>query len=47
MHTSNYLEPVADDLPTRDSGAWVAEKLDYLERYIDVFETSMHKKCVH
>lgn len=33
-----------DNLPMRDSGPWVAEKLDYLERYINVFETSMRKK---
>ena len=28
----------------RESGRWVAEKLDYLRRYIDVFETSMRTK---
>jgi three-Cys-motif partner protein len=44
MQTNPYLEPVADGLQTRDSGAWVAEKLDYLRRYVDVFETSMRKK---
>ena len=28
----------------RPSGSWVAEKLDYLERYISIFATSMHSK---
>lgn len=42
MH--NYLEPVDDGLAMRDSGMWAAEKLDYLERYIEIFETSMRKK---
>lgn len=37
-----YLQPQDDALPTRESGAWVVEKLDYLKRYVDVFETSMH-----
>lgn len=37
----NYLEPVADGLLMRESGAWVTEKLDYLQRYIEIFETSM------
>jgi three-Cys-motif partner protein len=44
MQTSTYLEPVADGLQTRDSGAWVAKKLDYLQRYVNVFETSMRTK---
>ena len=39
-----YLQPQSDGLLIRESGAWVAEKLDYLKRYIDVFETSMHQK---
>jgi three-Cys-motif partner protein len=38
---SNYLLPTDDDLPMRSSGRWAAEKLDYLRRYIEVFETSM------
>lgn len=42
MH--HYLEPVRDGLAMRDSGVWAAEKLDYLERYIEIFETSMRKK---
>ena len=41
---SNYLEPVEDGLPIRDFGPWVAEKLDYLKRYIGIFENSMHMK---
>ena len=40
----NYLLPQDDGLPMRESGPWVAEKLDYLKRYIDVFETSMRRK---
>ena len=36
-----YLLPEPDGLPTRPSGLWATEKLDYLRRYIDVFETSM------
>jgi three-Cys-motif partner protein len=28
----------------REAGAWAAVKLDYLARYIDVFETSMRQK---
>lgn len=39
-----YLQPQPDGLPMRESGPWVAEKLDYLGRYIDVFETSMREK---
>jgi len=40
----NYLQPIDDGLPMRPSGSWVAAKLDYLMRYIDIFETSMHSK---
>ena len=39
-----YLEAEDDGLPMREAGAWAAEKLDYLARYIDVFETSMRQK---
>ena len=42
MHS--YLQPQDDGLPMRPSGSWVAEKLDYLERYINIFEISMHSK---
>lgn len=40
----DYLKPIKDDLPMRSSGAWAKAKLDYLNRYIDVFETSMRNK---
>jgi len=40
----SYLEPVDDGLPMREAGKWAAAKLDYLQRYIDVFETSMRDK---
>ena len=39
-----YLEPKEDGLPMRESGDWVAEKLDYLERYIAIFENSMYRQ---
>jgi three-Cys-motif partner protein len=39
-----YLQPTDDGLPMRSSGPWAAEKLDYLRRYIDIFETSMREK---
>jgi three-Cys-motif partner protein len=39
-----YLKPREDGLLVRDSGRWVVEKLDYLERYINVFETAMRMK---
>jgi three-Cys-motif partner protein len=42
MHS--YMQPQEDGLPMRSSGPWVAEKLDYLERYINIFETSMRDK---
>ena len=41
---NTYLQPQDDGLLMRESGPWVVEKLDYLKRYIDVFETSMRKK---
>jgi three-Cys-motif partner protein len=37
----DYLQPEDDGLPMREAGAWAAEKLDYLARYINVFETAM------
>lgn len=40
----NYLAPEEDGLPTRPSGTWAEQKLDYLARYIDVFEISMRGK---
>lgn len=39
-----WLQPRDDGLFMRETGAWAAEKLDYLARYIDVFETAMRKK---
>jgi three-Cys-motif partner protein len=39
---SNYLVPEDDGLLMRESGSWVAEKLDYLKRYVYIFETSMY-----
>ena len=39
-----FLEPEEDGLALRDSGLWVREKLDYLERYLNVFITSMRNK---
>lgn len=39
-----YLNPVDDGLSLRSSGSWAKVKLDYLNRYINVFETSMRRK---
>lgn len=39
-----YLKDVDDALPMRKTGRWAREKLDYLSRYINVFETSMRSK---
>jgi len=44
MAESPYLSSQADGLLARESGPWVAEKLTYLKRYIEVFETSMKDK---
>jgi len=41
---NDYLLPVADGLPARDSGEWVKEKLFYVKRYIDAFEIAMRGK---
>ena len=38
-----YLQPENDGLPVRDAGSWAKAKLDYLARYISVFETSMRQ----
>lgn len=40
----NYLLPEDDGLPIRVFGPWTSEKLDYLRRYITMFETSMRGK---
>jgi len=39
-----YLNCEEDGLLVRKTGAWAAEKLDYLYRYLNVFTTSMHSK---
>jgi len=39
-----YLEEQDDGLPMRSAGRWAIEKLHYLDRMIDMFETSMRKK---
>ena len=44
MINPNYLLAIPDGLITRPSGIWAAEKLDYLHRYIDTFETAMRLK---
>ncbi len=44
MTNPDYLRPVLDELICRPFGSWVSEKLDYLKRYIDIFETSMRLK---
>jgi len=41
---SDYLLPVKDGLPARESGEWVKEKLYYVKRYIDVFEVAMRDR---
>ena len=41
---NNYLKPEDDGLLMRDSGPWAEIKLDYLSRYINIFETSMRSK---
>ena len=44
MSQKKLLKPVEDGHFLRPSGGWAIEKLDYLRRYIDVFETSMKDK---
>ena len=39
-----YLLPEDDGLHARESGEWVKEKLFYVQRYIDIFETAMRQK---
>lgn len=41
---ASYLRPQDDGLPMWPSGPWVAIKLDYLQRYLGAFTTSMRKK---
>jgi three-Cys-motif partner protein len=40
----DYLLPKDDGLAARPSGEWVKEKLYYVRRYIDAFETAMRDK---
>jgi three-Cys-motif partner protein len=44
MNRPEYLQPILDGLITRPSGSWASVKLDYLRRYIDIFETSMRSR---
>lgn len=39
-----YLDAEDDNLVFRPCGTWTEIKLDYLTRYIDIFETSMRQK---
>jgi three-Cys-motif partner protein len=39
-----YLICAEDGLLMRETGAWAAEKLDYLSRYLSIFTTSMRGK---
>ncbi|RLC69861.1 MAG: hypothetical protein DRI81_19900, partial [Chloroflexi bacterium] len=39
-----HLQPQDDSLLMRETGAWAAEKLDYLARYIGLFEIAMRRK---
>jgi len=41
---NNYLLPEDDGLQMRPCGAWTAIKLDYLARYINIFEKAMRGK---
>lgn len=44
LESNNYLLPVDDQLLMRESGVWVADKLGYIERYLEMFTTSMRNK---
>lgn len=44
--TEEYLQSVGDGLPLRDAGEWTKDKLYYLDRYLDIFTTGMHKQSV-
>lgn len=44
MQNNKFLLPEDDGLRVRESGRWASEKINYLERYIGIFETSMRKK---
>ena len=40
----SYLDPQDDGLLLRPMKSWAVEKLDYLERYLDMFTTAMREK---
>jgi three-Cys-motif partner protein len=44
MDVQPYLEEQDDGLAFRPAGDWARKKLDYLERYVDIVEKSMHTK---
>ncbi len=44
MKNEDYLTGVDDGLEMRETGSWVCDKYYYLQRYIDIFETSMRDK---
>lgn len=44
FQAKDYLDAVEDGLLMRKAGKWTAEKLHYLNRYLDIFITSMHDK---
>lgn len=44
MGVDSYLKPEDDGLTMREAGIWARAKLDYLARYIAVFEASMRGK---
>jgi three-Cys-motif partner protein len=39
-----YLLPEDDGLPIRTFGKWTKQKLHYLQKYVDMFETSMRQQ---
>lgn len=40
----SYLQPIDDGLSMQVFGTWTETKLDYLSRYIEIFETAMREK---
>lgn len=44
--TESFLQPEDDGLLMRKAGNWTAEKLYYLNRYLDIFTTGMHTQPV-
>ena len=41
---SEYRTSPADGLPARVSGAWAREKLEYLTKYMSIFNVGMKNK---